>query len=265
MLAEQQPQHPAATQAGNTTQTLLRNDAIGTAQAIATAAADSDVQSVPAVPRSRARGVAAAHACRVHPPLCACFLSCRCLCVRAVLRPMQAAFYATHTTARHPTVCLLHLKQGSVLSPLLFGLFIEVLHELVRQHAGAVGPVLAGLRVPLVIYADDVLLLAESEADAQALLDVLALFCRLFGMRVNLAPRKTCAVVFRPAGQAPPAVTLCFRARACLCRTNTHTWGWRSTPLAGCGGRLTTWPRLAPVLCMPCWVACAHALICPAL
>jgi hypothetical protein len=57
-------------------------------------------------------------------------------------------------------------KQGSVLSPLLFGWFIEVLHELVRQHAGAVGPVLAGLRVPLVIYADDVLLLAESEADA---------------------------------------------------------------------------------------------------
>jgi hypothetical protein len=156
-------------------------------------------------------------------------------------------------------------KLGSLLSPLLFGWFIEVLHELVRQHAGAVGPVLAGLRVPLVIYADDVLLLAESEADAQALLDVLALFCRLFGMRMNLAPRKTCAVVFRPAGQAPPAVTLCFRARACLCRTNTHTWGWRSTPLAGCGGRLTTWPRLAPVLCMPCWVACAHALICPAL
>jgi hypothetical protein len=53
-------------------------------------------------------------------------------------------------------------KQGSVLSALLFGWFIEVLHELVRQHAGAVGPVLADLRVPLVIYADDVLLLAES-------------------------------------------------------------------------------------------------------
>jgi hypothetical protein len=67
--------------------------------------------------------------------------------------------------------------------------------------------VLAGLRVKLVIYADDVLLLAESEADAQAMLDVLALFCRLFGMRVNFAPRKTCAVVFRPAGRVPSAVT----------------------------------------------------------
>jgi hypothetical protein len=77
-----------------------------------------------------------------------------------------------------------------------------------------VGPVLAGLRVPLVIYADDVLLLAESEADAQALLDVLALFCMLFGMRVNLAPRKTCAVVFRPAGQVPSAANLVFQGQS---------------------------------------------------
>jgi len=36
------------------------------------------------------------------------------------------------------------------------------------------------------------------------LLDILDAFCQLFGMQVNLAPHKTCAVVFRPATMAVP-------------------------------------------------------------
>ena len=138
-------------------------------------------------------------------------------------------------------------KQGSVLSPLLFGLFVELLHDMLRQHAAGVGPVLAGLQVPDILYADDGALAAESPEGCQALLDVLALFCRLFGMRVNLAPSKTCAVVFRRPRQGSPAIHLLFEGQAVPVQ-DTYTYlgvcvhatrGLRDAPaaLASSGGR----------------------------
>jgi hypothetical protein len=65
-----------------------------------------------------------------------------------------------------------------------------------------VGPVLGNLRVPDIMYADDVTLISHSAAGAQELLNVLDVFCQLFGMEVNLAPHKTCVIVLRP-GKAP--------------------------------------------------------------
>jgi sorting nexin-29 len=95
-------------------------------------------------------------------------------------------------------------KQGSELSPLLFGLFIELLHYLIELKLPGAGPVLSGLRVPDVLYADDVALLSFSPTELQQLVDVLDVFCRLFDMEVNLAPHKTCVVCFRQQGQSVP-------------------------------------------------------------
>lgn len=95
-------------------------------------------------------------------------------------------------------------KQGSELSPLLFGLFIELLHYLIELKLPGAGPVLGGLRVPDVLYADDVALLSFSPTELQQLVDVLDVFCRLFDMEVNLAPHKTCVVCFRPQGKSVP-------------------------------------------------------------
>ena len=92
-------------------------------------------------------------------------------------------------------------KQGSELSPLLFGLFIEQLHELIAMKLPGAGPLIGDMRVPEIMYADDVKLLAVNDPKAlQQLLDVLHLFCRLFDMEVNLKPHKTCIVIFRPSG-----------------------------------------------------------------
>ena len=80
-------------------------------------------------------------------------------------------------------------KQGSELSPLLFGLFIEQLHELIAMKLPGAGPLIGDMRVPEIMYADDVKLLAVNDPKAlQQLLDVLHLFCRLFDMEVNLKP-----------------------------------------------------------------------------
>ena len=60
---------------------------------------------------------------------------------------------------------------------------------------GASGPVLHGVWVPVIMYAADVALITSEPRtvaqEAQGLLDVHAAFCRLLGMKVNMAPHKT--------------------------------------------------------------------------
>lgn len=105
-------------------------------------------------------------------------------------------------------------KQGSELSPLMFGLFIELLHELIKLQAPGAGPLLSTMRVPDILYADDCALIGQSTSDCQQLLNILDAFCQLFGMQVNLAPHKTCAVVFRPATmEVPPDCHFTFQGQ----------------------------------------------------
>ena len=66
------------------------------------------------------------------------------------------------------------------------------------QLPGA-GPVLYDIKIPDIMYADDVKLLACSALELQQLLDVLDLFCTLFDMQVNVSPHKTCIVLYGTA------------------------------------------------------------------
>jgi Reverse transcriptase (RNA-dependent DNA polymerase) len=91
-------------------------------------------------------------------------------------------------------------KQGSRLSPLCFGLFVEQLHELIQMQLPGAGPVVGSLRVPDIMYADDIKLMACTPSELQQLLDVLHLFCLLFDMKVNVSPQKTCIVLYGTAG-----------------------------------------------------------------
>ena len=93
-------------------------------------------------------------------------------------------------------------KQGSELSPLLFGMFIEQLHELLKEKVPGAGPKFGKVNVPDIMYADDVNLLVVDDAkQMQELLNVLQLFCDLFGMKVNM--KKTKLMIIR-SGQLMP-------------------------------------------------------------
>ena len=87
------------------------------------------------------------------------------------------------------------VKQGDPLSPLLFGLFIDCFEAfLARRHGHSVGAAVASKLLRVLLYADDLVLMADSAAELQELLESLSEFCTLAGMTVNVA--KSVSVIF---------------------------------------------------------------------
>ncbi len=73
--------------------------------------------------------------------------------------------------------CLMGVKQGCPLSPTLFGLYVDGLERHLLATADIDAPLLRGVLVPLLLYADDLISMSESAAGLQKQLDALASFC----------------------------------------------------------------------------------------
>lgn len=86
------------------------------------------------------------------------------------------------------------VKQGDPLSPLLFGLFIDRVEAWLREHAPECGVALQGQLLRVLLYADDLTLLASSPEELQSLLDALQAFCAANSLHVNVD--KSAVVVF---------------------------------------------------------------------
>ena len=87
------------------------------------------------------------------------------------------------------------VKQGDPLSPLLFGLFIDEIEQWLKDQSPASGVELGSRMLQMLLYADDLVLLARCPKALQQQLDVLHEFCVAKGMEVNV--NKTEIVVFR--------------------------------------------------------------------
>jgi Reverse transcriptase (RNA-dependent DNA polymerase) len=89
------------------------------------------------------------------------------------------------------------VKQGCPLSPTLFGLYIDGLQHHVASTCPLAGPVLdsaPGVRLSLLIYADDTAILANSAAELQQLLTCVDSWCGVHGMTISTV--KSEATVF---------------------------------------------------------------------
>lgn len=83
------------------------------------------------------------------------------------------------------------MKQGCPLSPTLFGIFIDELESFLRAHTNADdGCLLHKVLISILLFADDVILLASIAKGLQHQLDALADFCTLRQLSVNLAKIK---------------------------------------------------------------------------
>jgi hypothetical protein len=86
------------------------------------------------------------------------------------------------------------MKQGYLLSPLLFGLYIDALESRIAALAGDDGPDLAGTAMKLLLYANDLVLMSKLLRGLQKQLDELDAFCKERDLTVNV--KKTKVVVF---------------------------------------------------------------------
>ena len=103
------------------------------------------------------------------------------------------------------------ITQGSPLSPTMWSLVADGLIRYVQARCPHIGPCTRdGLRVCILLFADDIKLLATNEEDLQALLDVVKEWCDMFNMLVNAlkthvlifpTPKQNDARVFRHGGE----------------------------------------------------------------
>ncbi len=103
-------------------------------------------------------------------------------------------------------------RQGCPLSPLLFNLFIADLeYYLKRNQVGRV--TIKGIKVWLLAYADDMVLLVEKPKQMQEILNVLSRYLRRKGLELNYGKSKM--QIFKKGGK----------------RARTEKWTWEGEEL----------------------------------
>jgi hypothetical protein len=83
------------------------------------------------------------------------------------------------------------VRQGCVISPLLFDVFVDRLAREVK--ALRLGVPAGGGRLSLLLYADDIVVLAESQKDLQKMMNAVRAFCMRWRLQVNMSKTKVMA------------------------------------------------------------------------
>jgi hypothetical protein len=91
---------------------------------------------------------------------------------------------------------LVGLPQGAILSPLLSAIYINGLAE--ELNGLGLGTMMFGRRVSVLLYADDIVLVAESGPALQQMLDCAHAYAAKWRFRFNAKAGKSDVVVVRP-------------------------------------------------------------------
>lgn len=89
------------------------------------------------------------------------------------------------------------VRQGDVLSPTLFKLFINGLPDILSNNYDNVH--LDNEKIPCLLYADDLVLISDSKEGLQKRLDTLCTFCKDWCMEINV--KKTKIIIFNRSGR----------------------------------------------------------------
>ncbi|KAL3278231.1 hypothetical protein HHI36_013569 [Cryptolaemus montrouzieri] len=95
------------------------------------------------------------------------------------------------------------VRQGCVLSPLLFNLYSELIFD--RSLADiSEGVKINGVNVNSIRYADDTVLIADSDEGLQRLLNSVSNTCNEFGMKINV--KKTKVMIIKKSKNVPQPI-----------------------------------------------------------
>ena len=81
------------------------------------------------------------------------------------------------------------IRQGQNDSPTLFAVFINSLAQKIKDMN--VGVSVDETKVSILLYADDIVLIGETESELQAMLDELVVWCKTWCMKVNIENTQT--------------------------------------------------------------------------
>lgn len=98
------------------------------------------------------------------------------------------------------------LRQGCILSPILFAIFIDGLAREIK--AAKTKPTIGKLRINVLLFADDLVLIADSQKELQYLLDIAFNYSRKWRFHFNVAKSKVMVVKGRKAEQGSGALFL---------------------------------------------------------
>lgn len=102
----------------------------------------------------------------------------------------DSACVLTKTGLTPEIQCTIGVKQGCPLSPTLFGLFVDAI-EKVLLGIECDAPSLQSVLVPLLLFADDLVLMSTSLNGLQLQMEALQSFCEENGMCLNMEKTKT--------------------------------------------------------------------------
>ena len=86
------------------------------------------------------------------------------------------------------------VRQGCVMSPVLFSLFINGLAKEINKRTK--GICVGDRKVRLLMYADDIVLMSETKRDLQNMLDVVTTYSKKWRFRLNLKKGKSEVMIF---------------------------------------------------------------------
>ena len=94
--------------------------------------------------------------------------------------------------------CTLGVRQGESLSPFLFSMYVNDSEDFLRNN-GSTGIDIGFMKLFVLLYADDGVLLAETSTGLQSGLDILHRYCTRWKLTLNVT--KTKILVFRARGK----------------------------------------------------------------
>ena len=103
------------------------------------------------------------------------------------------------------------VRHGCMLSPRLFIIFINELEKMLKRSEYRGISMGNAIEVFLLLYADDIVLVADTVLELQRKIRVLEKFCGKWGMEVNLT--KTQVIVFRNVGKTSKSETCFYLAK----------------------------------------------------